>query len=100
MSDRIWKQDIWSVLMDDGAEYLNVVINQADRNKWLTVAKRRGWTEPQFAGYGVQFWIWAALKRRGELGDMTFDYFLDHIADWEKEGEQEADPTRPDPSDG
>jgi hypothetical protein len=31
---------------------------------------------------------------------MTFDYFLDHIADWETEGEQEADPTRPDPSDG
>jgi hypothetical protein len=101
VSDKHWDQDVWSVLMDDGTELLDVPIHQSDRNKWVVVAKKRGWTENNYAAYGVQFWIWSALKRRGDLGDMTFDYFLDHIQEWEKEEKPAtADPTQLEPSDG
>jgi len=95
MSDRKWSQDVWSVLMDDGTEFLNVPINQADKNRWPPVAQKHGWTTDEYRGYGVQFFIWAALKRRGDIGAMDFPYFLDHIADWDKEDPAEAGPTPP-----
>jgi hypothetical protein len=95
MSDRKWSQDVWDVLMDDGTELLNVVVNQSDRNAWPAVAKRHNWDGDQFRAHGVQFWIWSACKRRGDIGAMTFEYFLEHIADWEKQDPQDADPTRP-----
>jgi hypothetical protein len=98
MSDRKWDRNVWSVLMDDGAEYLDIAVHQSDQNKWAPVAIRHKWnTDDLFRAYGVQFWIWSALKRRGDI-DFTFEYFLDHIADWQKEEEEKVDPTGPAPS--
>ena len=93
MSDRKWDQDVWSVLMDDGTEFLDVVINQSDRNAWTLTAPRHKWVGPEYNTLGVQFWIWSALKRRGDT-TITFQEFLDHIADWNKEDSTEADPTQ------
>ena len=100
MSDRKWSQDVWTVLMDDGSVIENVVINQSDRNKWPSVARIHNWEGDDYRAHGVQYWIWSAAKRRGDIGPMTFEYFLDHIQDWVKEDDSEAGPTKPVPSAG
>lgn len=94
MSDRKWAQDVWSVLMDDGTEHLDVVINQSDHNAWTLTAPRHKWAGDEYNVIMVQFCLWKALTRRGDIR-MEFEKdFLPHIAALNKEQTEEADPTR------
>ncbi len=96
MSDRSWQRDVWSVLMADGAEYLDVTIDQSDLNKWPQVSAARGWTGDDYNGHRNQFAIWSALQRRGDLDPaFTLDRFLETIAAARREPTQTVDPTRP-----
>ena len=96
MSDRKWTRDVWSVLMADGAEYLDVTIDQSDANKWPQVAAARGWSGPDYTPHRNQYVIWSALQRRGDLDpSFTLDRFLENIAAAQRETPQPVDPTRP-----
>lgn len=100
MTTRRWEQEVWSVLMDDGTEILDVVINQADRNAAIPVMKQHKWDGDDYRIYSIQYWIWSAARRRGDITDPSFQHFLDHVADFDKEKSETADPTPPDTSAG
>lgn len=96
MSDRVWQRDVWSVLMGDGAEYLDVTIDQSDANGWPTVAAARGWHGDDYRAHQNQYTIWKALQRRGDLDpSFTLDRFLAEIAAAKREPPQTVNPTRP-----